>query len=63
MIEFSLITRISFIGTIIFVLLWFITPKEKVYETVEMEIVSVKKIFLIFAIVCFGFLLASIFVW
>ena len=63
MVEFSLITRISFIGTIFFVLLWVITPKEKVYETVEMEIVSVKRVFLIFSIVCFGFLLASIFVW
>jgi len=59
----SLITKISFIGTIIFVILWFITSREKVYETVEMEIVSVKKVFLILAVVCFGFFLASLFVW
>jgi hypothetical protein len=59
----SLITKISFIGTIIFGLLWLLTPKNKVYETVEMETVSTRKIFSILAIVCFGFLLASIFIW
>ncbi|MBF0103239.1 MAG: hypothetical protein HQK77_20255 [Desulfobacterales bacterium] len=59
----SLVTKISFIGTILFGILWYVTSKDSVYETIEMEAVSTKKVFLYLAIVCFGFWLASIFFW
>ena len=58
-----MLTIISLVGAIIFGILWYITPKENVYETVEMELVSKKKVFLRLAIVCLGFWLASIFLW
>jgi hypothetical protein len=63
MAQLSLLTKISFIGTVVFGLLWFITSKERVYETIEFEVVSLKKVFLILAVVCLGFCLASLFMW
>ena len=38
--------------------LWYKTPKDSYYETVEMEVVSTKRVFLILAIVFFGAWLA-----
>ena len=38
--------------------LWYITPKDSYYETVEMEVVSTKRVFLILALVFFGAWLA-----
>ncbi len=61
--KLSLISIISFIGTIIFAYLWYRTSPDKEYETVEMERVSLKRFFLVMAVVCFGFFLASLFVW
>ena len=61
--NFSTITIISLIGTIIFAYLWYRTCPDKEYETVEMERVSLKGFFLVMAVVCFGFLLASLLVW
>ena len=40
------------------VVLWYKTPKDSYYETVEMEVVSTKRVFLILAIVFFGAWLA-----
>jgi len=61
--KLSLISIISLIGTIIFAYLWYRTSPDKEYETVEMERVSLKRFFLVMAVVCFGFFLASLFVW
>ena len=63
MAQLSLLTKISFIGTVVFGILCFFTSKERVYETVEMETVSLKKVFLNLAVVCLGFCLASLFWW
>ena len=38
--------------------LWYKTPQDSSYETVEMEVVSTKRVFLILAIVFFGAWLA-----
>ena len=61
--NFSTISIISLIGTIIFAYLWYRTSPDKKYETVEMEMVSLKGFFLVMTVVCFGFFLASFFVW
>jgi len=61
--QLSIITKWSLLGTVVFGILSYVIPREYVYETVEMEVVSFKKVFLVLAIVCLGFLLASIFLW
>ncbi|MBT4363818.1 MAG: hypothetical protein HOD17_04960 [Desulfobacteraceae bacterium] len=58
-----MLTKISFTGTVVFGILWFFTSKERVYETVEMEVVSLKNVFRNLAVVCLGFCLASLFLW
>jgi len=63
MTEISLLTKISFTGTLVFGILWFFTSKDRVYETVEMEVVSLKKVFRNLSAVCLGFCLASLFLW
>jgi hypothetical protein len=40
---------------LLFLFLWRRTSPESRYETVELEIVSTKKVFLILAVVLFGF--------
>lgn len=59
----SIITKISLFGIILFVYLWYRTSPESKYETVEMETVSTKRVFLVLSGVCFGFFLASLFLW
>ena len=43
--------------------LWYRTSPQSTYETLEMETVSTKRVFLVFTVVCFAFLLASLFLW
>lgn len=59
--RFSLLTKIGLVGMVVFGFLWYRTSPESVYETVELEVVSTKKVFLIITLVCFGFFLASFF--
>jgi len=59
----SIISKISLIATILFGYLCFRTSPDSKYETVEMEKVSTKWVFLVISIVCFGFFLASLTVW
>jgi drug/metabolite transporter (DMT)-like permease len=40
---------------LLFLFLWRRTPPESRYETVELEIVSTRKVFLVLAVVMFGF--------
>jgi uncharacterized membrane protein YpjA len=61
--DISVITKISFIGIILFGYLWYRTSLESTYETLEMETVSTKRVFLVLSVVCFGFFLASLFLW
>ncbi len=42
---------------------WHMTSPESTYETVEMETVSTKRVFLVLAITCFAFWLAIRFYW
>lgn len=56
-------STISLTGAIVFGLLWLITSRERVYETIELDIVPLKRVFLVLALVCFGFFLASVFLW
>lgn len=63
MFDFTSLTKISLMGIVFFGLLWLITPKDKVYETVEMDTVALKTVFLSVTIVCLGFFLASLFLW
>ena len=42
----------------LFLVLWFVTPPDSVYETVEMEIVRTRKVLLTLAVVFLGFWLA-----
>lgn len=59
----SLVTKISIVGTVVFGILWYVTSIDSVYETIEMDVVSTKKVFFILAVVCAGFSMASIFLW
>ncbi|MBN1226248.1 MAG: hypothetical protein JXA79_04605 [Deltaproteobacteria bacterium] len=59
----SIISKISLIATILFGYLCYRTSPDSKYETVEMEKVSTKWVFLVISIVCFGFFLASLTVW
>jgi hypothetical protein len=54
----SVLSRVSLAVALLCTVLWFKTPKDSYYETVEMDIVSTKKVFLILAIVFFGAWLA-----
>ena len=63
MFDLSSFTKITFFLFIFFAILWFITPKDKIYETVEMETVSLKKVFLLVTLVSLGFFLASLGLW
>ena len=58
-----MVTKISLILGVVFAILWFVTPKESVYETDNMEMVSTKKVFLLITVICCGFLIASILWW
>ena len=59
----SPLSVISLVGVTVFSLLWFITPNEKVYETIEFDIVPLKRVFGVLALVCAGFFLASVLLW
>lgn len=56
-------STISLTGAIVFGLLWLITSRERVYETIELDIVPLKRVFLVLTLVCLGFFLASVFLW
>ena len=57
----SVLAKMSLAGMVVFGILWYRTSPESVYETVELEMVSTKKVFLIITLVCFGLFLASFF--
>jgi len=59
----SLVSKISLVGAVVFSLLWLMTSSDRVYETIEFEMVSLRKVFLILALVCLGFFLASVYLW
>ena len=61
--NFSIISKISLIGAILFAYLWYRTSLDRRYETVEMERVFTKRVFLVIAVVSFGFFLAPLFLW
>ncbi|MBW2466249.1 MAG: hypothetical protein JRF02_03030 [Deltaproteobacteria bacterium] len=50
----SILSGVTLAGALLFALLWYVTPQDSFYETVEMEIVSKKKVFLRLAIVFFS---------
>ena len=50
----SVLSRVTLAGALLCAVLWYITPQDSNYETVEMEVVSTKKVFLHLAIVFFG---------
>ena len=50
-------------GAIAFAVLWLLTSSERVYETIEFDIVPLKRVFGVLALVCAGFFLASVFLW
>ena len=54
----SVLSKVTLAGALLFTFLWYKTPQDSCYETVEMEIVSKKKVFLNLAIVFFGAWLA-----
>ena len=54
----SVLSGVTLAVALIFTVHWYITPKDSYYETVEMEVVSTKRVFLILAIVFFGAWLA-----
>lgn len=54
----SVLSKVTLAGALLFTVLWYKTPHDSCYETVEMEIVSKKKVFLHLAIVLFGAWLA-----
>ena len=58
-----LLSKISLFGAVVFSVLWLITSSERVYETIEFDLVSLKRVFLVLALVCLGFFLASAFLW
>ena len=49
------ISDICLFLTVLFVILWYVTSRDSVYETVDGDVVSTKKVFLIISIVCFCF--------
>lgn len=55
--------NIPFFLTIVFAWLWYRTPVDSTYETVELETVSTRWVFFILATTCFGFWLAIRFYW
>lgn len=54
----SILSGVTLAGALLCVFLWYRTPQDSYYETVEMEVVSKKKVFLRLAIVFFGAWLA-----
>ena len=54
----SVLSRVTLAVALLFAVLWYITPQDSYYETVEMEVVSKKKVFLNLAIVFSGAWLA-----
>ena len=54
----SVLSGVTLAGALLCTVLWYITPQDSSYETVEMEVVSTKKVFLHLAIVFFGAWLA-----
>jgi hypothetical protein len=52
------LSGVAFAAALLCTVLWYRTPQDSSYETVEMEAVSTKKVFLILAIVFFGAWLA-----
>ena len=58
-----LLSKISLFGTVVFSVLWLVTSSERVYETIEFDSVPLKRVFLVLALVCLGFFLASVFLW
>ncbi len=59
----SNIENMPLFAALLFVWLWRKTSPESTYETVEMETVSTKKVFLVLAITCLAFWLAIRFYW
>lgn len=59
----STITKIALISTIVFGYLWYRTAPQSTYETIEMDTVSTRRVFLILAAVSFCFFLASLYLW
>lgn len=57
----SILSGITLAGALLCAVLWFITPKDSYYETVEMETLSKKKVFFHLTIVLFGSWLALIY--
>ena len=49
----SVLSGATLAGALLFTVLWQLTPPDSTYETVEMEIVSKKRVFLHLAIVFF----------
>ena len=47
------ISDICLFLTVLFVILWYVTSRDSVYETVDGDIVSTRRVFLIISVVCF----------
>jgi hypothetical protein len=58
-----LLSKISLFGTVAFSVLWLVTSSERVYETIEFDVVPLKRVFGVLALACLGFFLASVFLW
>jgi len=61
--DLSALRSASLIGAVVFGYLWYRTSPASTYETVEMETVSTRRVFLILCLVCLGFFLASALWW
>ncbi len=46
--------------TVVFALLWYVTPADHTYETVEMDVVHTRKVFLLLTVLCLAAWLASL---
>lgn len=59
--ELSLVTKIGIAGTLLFTALFWYTPADKTYETVEMETVHVRSVWLFLLLCSLAFLMAPLF--
>ena len=57
----AVVSGVTLAAALLFAVLWYRTPQDSYYETVEMEVVSKKKVFRNLAIVFFGSWLALIY--
>ena len=51
--DLSALSSFCLLLTVLFTVLWYVTSRDSVYETVDGDIVSTKMVFLIFSVVSF----------